>query len=667
MLNTTRVRRLLEGANQRRADGSRGLRARRAVRRLLDAGELGNRMVIDAVWDSWLHEADEVWWTALCRWGAPAAGPLVTYWQSRTLGESIVAWSQIALNDGSVPPGQLVYQLATAAARTDHPIGAIAREQILALREDPAIDAVCSIALRHPATAEFLVQHRIVPLDPVHRADFLLLSGQIDEYLLADPDRLLLARACVSGPTRRPDLLTAAERFEGLDVTAVLLAADRGERMGWLTGEVLNRLALELAGRRDWEQLWNLVVDLRPADAVQVIRCFREPWQPGDPRSSELFRRLVQIPPDEFRTALIRLGLPHAVQTPSGPMISGAFSRNARWLALLVEPTPRPGPGTVSVVDVLDGTVAWRFTVEDPRRTRIVYSGNLLVVTEQLTSDPPTTACWFVENGDQSRRQIVPGHVDALAPRFVHRGGLFMYVGPHADRPAELVVCRRKGEPQSVYSHADLPASAVLASEPSSGRVAIAGDGRLLVLDARRALQLRPLARCTWISGLTMESMCFVGPDRLATTNHVGIWLWRIEDDRITVEAMRAEPGIHAVAHLPDARQLMVRRRNEVWYLHADTLADAGRPPLHRKYSATLCVSATDGTHATGADGRVDVLFGTAHRDLLTLATAPMGEATAVDRSTVERASRHSWLGQTQRPLLDLLTAWLDLRDRPAA
>jgi hypothetical protein len=254
-----------------------GWRTRRALRRLDRALEGADPAAIVAGWRVWLERPGAELGEVLFRRGWSGGGG--------TVGEL----SRVAL--GELPPASAAAfgpTLAAALALGDHPVARAARDLLLSGADRPPADAVCAAALADGSgtIARFCAGSGLVPGDPVRRAVFLLLTDQYDRYRDADPDGRLLATGYArAGAGERARLRDAASRADAVEAVVGVLrerAVARGpDEVAYLAGR--------LAAGREWTELWGLVGEVSPAQAVELVRAFPAGWRPGDAAGGSLF------------------------------------------------------------------------------------------------------------------------------------------------------------------------------------------------------------------------------------------------------------------------------------------------------------------------------------------------------------------------------------------
>jgi hypothetical protein len=174
VLNRGRAERLARQAARRRADGSRGVTARRAWERLVRAGDGGDQAAAGAVWDLWLEDLDprcgdgrrasaarRAWeWLAWARDRDDQPAPRVVWdlWLADLDGER---WDALARWLGPAGPAAAAFEAAVDPGR------------------EPWMRA---------KIGAFCAHRGLAPGGEVARALFFVMTGQHGQHLAADPD-----------------------------------------------------------------------------------------------------------------------------------------------------------------------------------------------------------------------------------------------------------------------------------------------------------------------------------------------------------------------------------------------------------------------------------------------------------------------------------------------
>jgi hypothetical protein len=683
-------------ADRRRRDGTRSVLAQAALSTLIKDGDRGWQAVIDEVWAMWLDEPEEVLWEGLTRWHRPA---LV----GRPVGDAgwdpiLRGLSLVALDEGSMDDMAVRSALAEAAVRTDHPIGEIARRRILS-GDGNVVDAVCAEATTRPALAALCLEHGLAPSDPLDAAVFFLLTGQTEHHRAVDPDGSLLALGYQSATAEvRRRLRTAMVEAGDLDVAQVLVRTGKRDRQAHPTAEEARHLAIRLADRRAWDELWRLVQHLPLLEAVTAARLF-DAWRPAGDRDRTLFDRLTGAAPKplaEARRALTtfdttRIEVPEFVH-------DGSFSLDGRRLAVLTMPHRHsPGQGTIRVFDLAGGGLVEQYAMTEAVRpvfrldVHFALLGDVLIASELrplpgTTHDVHSVLSWC-SGGHVEERESLRA-VGALVPSPARGGGFVICIR----RDGELQFRGGGGDLVSTVRLRDvlgtaerIPPIRALAIEPGSGRLAVAGDG-LTIFDARDAAHVRLLAH----EPTMIRDVVFLDQNRLVTTDsHQGVRLWQLTGNRLEHRTAPVRPGplpqriltweieahspivipqrgeIAVLGHVPDVfgRGDVHRKPADVWYLDAESLRVINEPrELTGTRGRALWTSPDGARHALGGEGFVDVVSPVHSSAVTAIAERPLAKMAPADLATVSQALRDTPPGSATRPFLELLRDCLEHR-----
>jgi hypothetical protein len=157
---------------------------------------------------------------------------------------------------------------------------------------------------------------------------FFLLTGQDEQYRLADPDHSLLALAYRGAREReRARIRQRAAGDHG--IVLALAATMRGE----LTDVEARYLVDSFAGRQDWPALWALAKDLPVAEAVAAVAAV-DGWRPpGD--DAGLFDLLATVDRGRLGDAHTVVARPWTVrETTLGPVTGGSISPDGTRIAV---------------------------------------------------------------------------------------------------------------------------------------------------------------------------------------------------------------------------------------------------------------------------------------------------------------------------------------------
>lgn len=627
----------------RRARGT-GLRARRALRRLLAAGERREQTAINELWDLWLDTPDKRVWAALARWRRP-----------RSLGR---------LSDVALGLPATTADVITAARRHDHPIAATARAAILA--GNPAlVDAACEAAMADKNLAAFCSGHGLAPSDPRRAAVYFLLTGQHDQYLGADPDHSLLVLVYQgAGAEERSRIRAKAAGHP--DLVRVLADTVRRGRMVRLSDREAEYLVDAFAERRDWPGLWELARDLPVLDAAAAVRRI-DGWRPGGPGAA-VFDALAAAAPADLATS--HGAVTKLVTVPiSGGVSGGSFSPDGSKLAVATS-------GSVFVFALTPGTApGYENGWSTPHYSELLaLHDDVLIMSSWEQVVDGFSAVGYTQRGDS--RPHVPGLAKFhRAGRFGRTADGFAALTQDKDRRPLLHLVTGSGHDflsyhqqiHDVQTELGIPEkyahrSWTLATEPGTDRIAIAGDG--LYLARTTGGTLHRLAATKYVGGVN-PWVTFTGPGRLLGVGDDKVLrAWRLDGDELVVAAKRkltgtvaaALPaaGVAAVIHWPGNNTRRVR------YLDLETLADIPTPRMFDGLGdPTAVFSSPDGTHLAVGYFRLLAVTDVA---MAALADRPLAATTPADLHTVRARLAHPSTDPAARPFLALLRTCLEHR-----
>jgi hypothetical protein len=568
------ARRLANRAADRHRDGLRGLRGRRAFRRLVRAAE-EEPEAADTVFELWLGTDDPDWWMAVI-------------------------------------------------GRPDLP------KRLRDLREDPGlVDRICSYALNRPELARLLADDEIVPPDPLRQAAFLHATGQAKALRRLDPDGVFVARVYAADPSSR-------EHLPGVDAVRVLTAGEPGERAQRLGEDEIGYIADELIARGDLALLWELLPDLTPATAARAVSRIGTGWRPPDGRGQDLFALLSDLDPAALRTELSR---PVSLNVP-GLVVGGAFSPNLRRLAVLA------APGSLYYFNLWRGGPPIIFPVRDATNTVIAFTGNVLHVVERPWRR------WRIERDRRVGQCDETTGVDAIAPRYVKRGGTVTHAAGHS----ELQFRDRMGGVIRSYRSERLPRQAsMLVSEPDGGRLAVVDGRRISVINAHHATRVRHHAEVP--APREVLDCCFAGPDRLVTVDGHEVILWQLTPGGADPVYRQPLRDCRGVIHRSRDGDLLVAARKVLTRLAGTDLSDAR--PLPTPAVEALWAAPGGDAYAVGLARGLEVTL-PIRAELLALLDRPMGE---IDPSIVAGALRAGPARDRTGPLLAMLAQRLGIAE----
>lgn len=527
---------------------ARGPLGRLARGWLVLAGDRGDPGATDAVWDLWLETPDPRLWVALARWGRPRTGG----------GLSLVALG-VAADPADV---------ADAACRTGHPIAATARAAILAGQQE-LVDAVCAAVMstQDKELTAFCAGHHLAPADPSQAAMFFVLTGQREQYRMADPDHTLLALA-YQGASE--DLRSRVRAGVAGDPEVVRALADtvRGGRLARLSRREAAYLVGGFAERQDWAGLWQLAKGLPVVDAAAAVRRVSG-WRPSG-HDGDLFDALTAVDPGELIEAYRAAVRP--VRLPVAGMFRGSITPDGRLIAI----------GTPRAVDVFTGVPPrHREQVPTTLHPRVLaLDDDVLIVSDtdpQQKDGPPGTwrfhwASTLARTADGFAAAVYDEEKNTYWLHLLSGSGRDFDSYGHRvlDVRAELAIPAKHRRDTCTF-----------ATEPASGRLAVAANSGLYLAEITDD-GLRPLATAPASDGM-LRHLSFSGPDRLLRLTWGGkLQVWRLDGDAPRLVAERGSiaeaadlPGADVVAMIPRPGSGIPQR---VHYLDGATLTDVPTP-----------------------------------------------------------------------------------------
>jgi hypothetical protein len=640
-LATWRGRRLARQAIRRREDGSRGILARRALRILLRKAEHSS-------WD-WIGASQ-----ALAGIGDPDWNEAA--WESWLRGPGDADWALLA--DESGPPAGLL-------------------ERVFAAGVAPSLDAQARGRI-----GAFCARHGLAPGEAASRAVFFLLTGQAQQHRAADPDGSLLA-ACyqAAGDATRAALRQALVSAGDLDLVRAI--AERGHLAADMTGEEVGYLARGLAGRGEFEQLWRLALHAPLEQAVAVAPLLHG-WQPPDEAGQRLLARLLATSPGLVTEARRALHVPTpAVLAVLEHVTSVSFAPDLSQVAV----ASADGNGTaLRLVGEQMKAALDIFALPGGQRIARHVSGRYLtqsaahlggaVLAAQVRRHAP---------GQRFARHVLRRYADG-SDKALRRA--LLEIGEWSDDEEQLknAWCWRlaRGGPGFAAAAPDgsmlilggerggwslrVPLRTVmrgpgrvrLGGDPGSGRIALASEAGLVILDREAEV----LARTEPGSYRSAEPV-FCTPDQLITLSREHIRLWRRSGTVVESVAQRELPeriDTLEVAAFPAAGRVACRLRNGrvVWF-DTGTLAPADPAPGMPDGPADgLWGSGGSEYLAVASPGQVRVseAWPSPAARLLTVPMAGMGPADLAEAAGLERAGP----SPEGREALGLLRACLQQR-----
>jgi hypothetical protein len=565
---------------------------------LVRAGDHGSQAPIAVLWRDWLRHRDDESWELLCRW---RGGPAAT---------------------------------------------------------EAACEAALA-ALPERALAVFCVARSLTPADPVRRAMFLLLTGQYEHYRAADPDGSLLALGyAAADDAARERLRTAMADAGDLDLVRVVSA--RPDRP--VSDAERDYLVAELAGRRDWADLWRLALGLPLALAIATVRRIDGTWRPNGAPDHDLFRLLhtaasPDLPPPDgaLSTAWIEL--------PDHHIHDGSFSPDGSRLAIAFSRDTVAGQDfemSVCEIGLPQGRLIARYVFANKWPVKVLHLGDVIVAMVADGHGGPT-GLYRLAGGQQERLDH-----DGFKAMVPYAGGFT------ALRHGHLVFCDNLAREVADVRLAGTPSEApiLLGALPGSeaGPLAIGSRNHIWVYTsfAERMVTDEPVALGRGARGILLTE-----PGRLLAWGSDVLVGMRLAGGRLVREPHhRSSPSrehIAAVAHFPRQGKLAILTGANLWmtgplrYVDARNLYRTGwAGGLPEDKTGNCLIAAPDGTHAIGHGRTLAIAY--ARHPLTGLIGRPMSAMTPGDYSDVVSALKRQDFFPGMRPVLQLLAACLEFR-----
>jgi hypothetical protein len=639
VLTQRRARQLARLAARERDDGSRRWRARRAWARLAEAGDAGDQVAAEAVWQAWLTSTDDERWELLARWREPAA-----------LAE---AACDAAVADGG------------AAAGADH-----------------------------RSVAAFCARHRLAPADPARRAVFYLLTGQADQLRAADTDGSALALGYAAADPAQRARIRVAMAAAGSPEPARMIVQSVRQQQTELTGDEASYLASQLAGRRDWAGLWRLVQGLPVLDAVTAMRHFRDGWQPASARECALFSQLVRADRSQLSRARRTLG---AMRAPDGTPMSGtriaaahlspvAFGNGAlpadgRQLPVVTRKASNkreyevavfdlPGIGTSAAGDTAQPATGQRYSIMRPGDPQFAFVGGSLLAKAgpSARADVRGALSWY-ENG-QLRwlpRLDTGGYapyIYKIAPGFTAAGRFVVLGQRHLafyERDGTLLGTR----PLQDETWLSVTGSAQQIAAQPGGLLAVTGRSGLAVFTASD-VQKASLAATAPLPDGAWTQVRFCGPGRMVTVTNPGsdqsceVRLWQLDGERLECQATAWMQSARDPVVIPGMGLIAIWSIGGLRFLDPGSLEDTAPPEGISRHVTGLWN--TPGLDRCALVGRNFIEVHDGVHPVAAIADRPPGRWVPGDLTCVSSIMRAPAPDEVTCPLLEVLRACLEYR-----
>ncbi|MBE1530558.1 hypothetical protein [Actinomadura algeriensis] len=241
---------------------------------------------LDALWDESVRDDSGALRDVLLRWGRSAGG------------SRLAAVTSLIVGGPAADP---------AALLDAHPLADLAARRTIARGDHEVVDAACERAMREPELLRFCRKRGLVPRDPARRALFFVLAGRPGQCRALDPDGSLFALAyAAASPDERARARKVLLAEGDLDLVRVIVRDDRRTNIADMSHEEIAYFAERLADRREWAELWTLVLNVPVESGTALVRLIRD-WRPRDGDGRRLFAQYLGMSPAAVRAALRRL------------------------------------------------------------------------------------------------------------------------------------------------------------------------------------------------------------------------------------------------------------------------------------------------------------------------------------------------------------------------
>jgi hypothetical protein len=533
------------------------------------------------------------------------------------------------------------------------------------------------------AIGQFCARHGLMPDDDIQQVLFYVLTGQLTRYRAADARGRLLGAVCQrAGHRTRTALRQVLAEAGDVELFLVLTDACPGARATILAEPESHDLICHLAGRSDWDRLWQLVRELPMGDAVTAVRYFRDGWRPSADGERVLFDRLMHTGPHQLARARDALTIPALTQVRFRdplPVWGGAVSADGSLLALA-----RGGPdgGTISVHTLPGSTVNDRVRHgsvrigapvirSSPDKIVLAFADRALIAARVgCRADAPEALLLLYADGRRKpladlRAALGDTWISWIAPCFTPAAG-FAVLCEH-----QVAFCDSDGTPTGhriALRPSPVPemTPALLATQPG-GRVAIAGIrangvGGWAVYDAPTG----GLVAGAEFGGRP-TGIRFDGPSRLIVTSVLGdagyVWVWYLDGAQAEFLASASVYGARNPVVIPgrDHIGVLAARGSRVRVFEGVTLRKARAPKGFPGQAVRRQWNSADDRILVLAGAKSATVFPGRH-SVLTVADRPPTGWGPADHGIVAEALGSPDVDAAARPLLDLLQARLACR-----
>jgi hypothetical protein len=516
-------------------------------------------------------------------------------------------------------------------------------------------------------------------------------TGQPAQCRAVDPDGTLLAAAYDAGtPAERERLRSVLALHRDFDLVRIVV----GERRRLLSSDERDYLVERLAGRGDWDRLWQLIQDLPLGAAIEAAPRFGA-WRPADPRAKDLLRRLVDAGARGDLAALTEPDgrwpeLPVSLRVPGHVRACGVSPDGSR-LAVVAASEPIDVDYAEYALDSATrlyhhGHSGYGHYYHDESRHRVhceadelLHLGDMIIVAETLTYPrghgrrPERFLMRYTRYGE---RELWQG--DLMSGPYAFDGGYVVCVS------GRTLIFGRGDDDWAVRREEDLgqwlddrcPSRAqaqLLDTDPPTGRILVRRGDWIAVLDGREGTVI-----AYGVGGRNVREATFTGREHLVTCERHGrrsvVRKWRIRRRRSGGSPGRLTPSPKPVAgdgtptDTPTRRLAALRDWDRIAvhppgeaaaFVDSRTLRAAG-PPVPCAFTPRKVLSKASDPFLlfSDGDGGIEIhvsLWGEMLR-------RPMAEATPRRLEWATRATTDARCDETLREALGLYRAFLELR-----
>jgi hypothetical protein len=265
--------------------------------------------IIDLLWRRWAKDENVFLQSALIRWSVPfsrkslnsqfyVSDDLLTQTNIHQLlveSHAVVGTTK-GLITGDLPADVASFMalFRTIKKSVIPKIGALVhRSEVLAIREE-LCRRILSGEMDSIDTFSYCKEYKIAPADEVQRSVFFLLTDQVDELSLSDPELDGLGVGYLSAGEQLRDRIRAALlRQPNLDLGQVLASFNRRDRLSRMSVAELDYFVEQLLNRKEFDGLLEIGVNMSLALFLYVctkISSIDPDWFPQNTDLAELFQ-----------------------------------------------------------------------------------------------------------------------------------------------------------------------------------------------------------------------------------------------------------------------------------------------------------------------------------------------------------------------------------------